>query len=431
MILDRKQKIGMLWRVLMVLLAVATAANVLPRKAMADLVAVPDVRRDRFTHEGKKIRFGNFNILPTLLIKNTVDDNALYSDKGPQTDDILDIQPGINILGHGTKMDLMLGYNLGVHENIRFNVQDFISHKFSGEFYSKPLGRRIFMRLADYLVKTSEPADIEILDKMNILDNEAAGEIGYVAPGEDLQVSFGYVNNYKTYTDIWNGSNFYGNGFEFKSRFNLSSRYRFLPKTQATFDFNYTRAKQTFGQDVYGGDVLSNGYRIVVGITGTFTRKLSLMANAGYSKIDFNIDSDSSDFVTELGLTYSLTKRFIARAGFARAVSYSIYSPYSKTYNYNVGLNYAFYRKLKVDLKLDLSDISFSGPVDNGAGLRRGDFDTRLEVTITYGFSNWISVIAGYKLQNRASNMIGPVQGTGSADFLRNTYLVGVGFNYF
>ena len=397
----------------------------------AQLVDVPSVKKDKFLQEGKRFRLGNFSVLPYMLFKNTVDDNALYSDKDERIDDMIDLQPGFDLMGHGSKMDFMLGYKFDYHKNVNYGVQDYFAHDLGTEFYTNPFGKRVFIRIADYFADTTEPADIEILTNMKVLDNEAAAEIGYRTPGEDLEMSLGYINNYKHYNEIWNGSSFFGNGFELKSRINLSSRYRFLPKTQATFDFNYTRAKQTFGQDFTGGAVLSNGYRMMTGITGAFTRKLSLNVRVGYTNIGFNIDQNASAFLTEVGLNYSFTNRLNMKTGYSRQINYSVFSPYNTTDSFDFLVGYAFHSKLKTSLKFQLDDIKFSGPVTNGLEQRRKDFDTKLILDIAYRLKEWLSIISGYQLQNRSSNMVGYLEGNGSADFMRNTYYIGFGFNHF
>ena len=412
-------------------IAIFVASNSVLSDSYAQIVASPSVKRDVVRNDAKSFKFGKFQFVPSLLFKSTFDDNALYSEDAKRKDCIINVKPGIDFMRRSGKVDFVTGYSLEGSKNVRNSVQDFLAHEFFTELYMTPFGKRLFFRASEELEKTSEPADVEILQKTHLFLNEAAVEVGYKTPGEDLEFTLGYINNYKSYDEIYNGYNFYGNGIQIKSKVNIGSRYRFLPKTQAMVDFNYTRASQNFNVSIYEGDLISNGYRFMVGISGSFTRKLNLITRLGYTKIDFDISQSASDLLAEVALNYIFSSKTRFQAGYGREIEYSIFSPYSKRNNYYIAVNYVLHRRWKVDLTVKFDDIDYSGPINNGAGDTRDDFVIRVNLEGAYRIKPWLSILFGYNLQTRNSNLVGVVLGPNSADFTRNTYYLGLGFNYF
>jgi len=391
----------------------------------------PNLSGEKSLEGLKMLKLGKFKIIPNLLFKSSIDTNALYADAGSRTDYLFDIIPGLDIAARGSRLDFMAGYKFVVHQNVKFDVQDYFGHDFRTELFTNPFNKRVFFRLHDDLSDTHDPADLEILDDTRIFSNDAEVELGYLTPGEDMQFAVSYVNTYKKYNDIFDGSSMLGNGIQFRSKVNLSSKYRFLPKTQAVFDFSYTRAKQEYSDDYLGGIVHSHAYRFSGGIVGAFTRRLSLTARAGYNRINFDINETASDLVAEFILNYYFSRKLKLSAGYARKVDYSVYSPYSSINNFTFSANYNFHRKWMIDLKYELDDINFSGPVSSGSGGTRSDFVNRVRVEINYKLKKWLNALVGYRLEARRSNLVGIIRGTGTADFTRNVFYVGVGFNYF
>ncbi len=408
-----------------------TGAFLWPLGLCAEMIRHPSISRDHSIKGLKRLRLGKLNLIPTFLFKGSMDTNALYSDTGKQRDAFFDIQPGLDMVGKGARLDVLAGYKFLVHKNARFSQQDYTGHDFRGELFSTPFTKRIYLQLIEDFRDTSEPADVEILNNTRVITNILNVSSGYITPGENLEISMGYVNTYKKWDEIFNGSDFFGNSVQLRSKVNLSSKYRFLPKTQATFEFDYTRANQTYNNSFLGGDITSNAYRTMFGLVGAFTRRLSIIAKLGFNRINFSIGESASDLVAEAGINYFLMRRFRINTAYSRKIDYSIYSPYSSINGFKFSVSYDFLRKWSVDLKFDLDDINFSGPVDNGAGEQRDDLVLRLRLEGAYRFKKWLSFILGYGIENRDSNLVGVVQGASSAEFLRHTVYFGLGFNYF
>lgn len=399
-------------------------------ESSAELIGEPSLVDKKSIKGLKRLKLGKFNIMPSLLFKAIGDTNALYADSNTRADAIFEVKPGVDIMAFGSKIDLLAGYSFLVHENVKADVQDFLGHEVTGEIFSRPFSKRMFIKLTDNMLNTAEPADPTILDNTAMLQNNLNISTGYITRGDDLQLSVGYLNSYRRFSDIYTGYMFYGRGVQVKSMVNLSSRYRFLPKTQATFNFEYTSAKQDYDDAFYGETLRSDQYRITAGLEGAFTRKLSILAKAGYNRIDYRNFEVASNFVTETAVNFLFTRKIKLRAGYARKADYSVYSPYSTIHTYTFYVDYKFSKKLRFKSELDMDDIDYSGPVQDAAGGTRDDFVIRYRFDTVYKLRPWLSFIMGYKLENRGSNAFNFVQGNSTAEFTRHSFYFGCGFNY-
>ncbi|MBU1784503.1 MAG: outer membrane beta-barrel protein [Candidatus Omnitrophica bacterium] len=178
------------------------------------------------------------------------------------------------------------------------------------------------------------------------------------------------------------------------------------PKTKALVEFDYKNLQYKSASGRNG-----NQYKIMVGVKGDLTAKLTGIIKGGYGYKKYN-DSDNTDFsnaVAHVALMYAFNDRTDITFSYNREAYESIYA----NNNYYTGdhfmsdINYHFggqFRDLAAKAELMLFHNYYPEEAV-GIDKKRDDFEWAAGLGLDYNIKEWISAGAGYRFQQRASNL--------------------------
>ena len=119
------------------------------------------------------IRMGKWMLHPNLSFYETYDTNLLFSDVAPRDDFGFVLTPGVDLILRSVRTEFLLGYRFKWVDQRTLNVQDYKAHSAFTRL-SYQFSRRFAFRAAESFEKTSDPADIEIPERIERLTNEAS-----------------------------------------------------------------------------------------------------------------------------------------------------------------------------------------------------------------------------------------------------------------
>jgi hypothetical protein len=176
-----------------------------------------------------------------------------------------------------------------------------------------------------------------------------------------------------------------------------------MPKTKALLEFTYTNLEYP---DASGRN--GNAYRVLAGVKGDITSKLTGIAKAGYKlkKYEKSTNEDYSGAAAEIDLMYVFNDRVDMLFGYTR-------EPFESTYsnnNYYTGdhflarLNYRFGNGFVAfaNGKYFHNDYPNVGAADTK---KRRDDEWVAGCGLDYFWKEWISTGAGYEFHQRASTI--------------------------
>ena len=261
------------------------------------------------------------------------------------------------------------------------------------------------------------------------MTNTAGGEVQYQTPAEDLDLRVRYSHTYQRYDSTLSALSFYNNKVVVTSRVNVSSHFRFLPKSVASGSVEYG---QTNFNDSATGGVTNNdskGISTMVGMTSQFTRKLSGSASAGVSILLFEAGPDQTAATAESNVRYSPNASFNVLAGYRRSFQVSTFTNYYELNEFRLEAFYKFARRFELNVKNTYSFLDFSGPNTNLDGSDRNDFLIRGSAGLSYAFIDWGRLKLEYETDYRNSNAVDTFGGA-SSDFIKHRVNVGVELYY-
>jgi hypothetical protein len=360
---------------------------------------------------------------------HSYDSNALYATSGPKGDYVLQVIPGGDYVWNSQRFHFTLGYRLTYRNNLDESVQDGIAQAatFEGRYR---LSRRISIGATERFERTSDPADIQIPDRLDRWTNEATGEVRYTTPGEDFDTTIRYTNAYQKYEGELAALSFFNNKVSMTSRVNISSRFRFLPKSVASATVEY-------GQTNFRDDPLavtenndSKGVGGKIGLTSQVTRKISLSADVGASSLFFDAGPDALGVTGGVSTSFRPNLKMSFLLGYQRAVQIATFTNYYNDHRFLFDSFWKFARKMQYNLKAAFDFVDFSGPNTIAPGEDRNDFVVQVLSGISYSVTEWCKARVEYQLDYRDSNAVNPMVGNAGAGFTKHRGNLGIDFYY-
>lgn len=374
------------------------------------------------------IRMGKWMLHPNLSFYETYDTNLLFSDVAPRDDFGFVLTPGVDLILRSVRTEFLLGYRFKWVDQRTLNVQDYKAHSAFTRL-SYQFSRRFAFRAAESFEKTSDPADIEIPERIERLTNEASAEVVHRTPAEDLETALRYTHMYQRYDFSGAEVASLSSNVAVTSRVNLASRFRFLPKSTLLLNGEYG-VTDFGGQGTAGFLSDSQGTSISAGLSSQFSRKIGASMQGGYSWLFFDSGADTSAFVGSVSANYHPGERFTIEAGYRKRLEQSSFTNYYEERTVNLDATARIARKVDAGVRSKYSFVDFSGPsllVDNE---RRKDKLFQTDVTLDYRFKEWIRPRLQYTFSVRDSNASNPLFNSQSADFSRHRISLGVEVYY-
>ncbi len=386
------------------------------------LTVFADVTEMHSTYSERETGFrlggrGRFHAILDVL--GTYDTNTLYSDINPQSDFVFDITPGAEFRWNSHKLEVDSGYRFNFHRNLEQTIQNDLAHRANIEGKYR-WSRRISTIVEEKFEKTTDPADVEIPERLARLTNEASAEILYSTPGKDLDFGLRYTNMYRRYDASLSALSYYNNKVSITSRVNISSHFRFLPKSVLFSNIEYGHNDFRDDPTTVNANSDSDGVTISAGIRSQFSRRFGAMVQMGTSLVFFDTGPNAYNVTGGVRGDYQNGRGLSLLFGYSRIAQISTFTNYREEHRFNLDWKLKIFRKFELSSQILFQLIDFSGPTTNIDGSARSDIVLQSTSTLKYSMRKWLDLLLRYQADWRSSNSIAPLFGTASADFLKH-----------
>jgi opacity protein-like surface antigen len=338
------------------------------------------------------------------------------------------VVPGADLVVTSPRVDLNTGYRFTLNEYAQSDVQDSQDHDAHLDL-SYRLSRRLVFKAGDHFLSTSDPADVEIPERVGRISNEARGEIRYVTPGEDLDLGIRYTNTFTEYDATLDALSYYNNKVAVTSRFNVSSQFRFLPKSTATASFEYGRTDFNEAEPPAVSNSDSQAIFLSAGLTSQFSRKFSASARIGGTLLYFDTGPDESTVVGGLDLQLQPAERLTFLLGYEYSSQISTFTNYHDDHVARVEARWKFARKFEAMEAFQVSYLDFSPPNVLPNGETRRDWVYQNLFRVSYAVVEWGKLRVEYQYDRRDSNAVTTI-GAASGDFTKHRATLGFDVYY-
>src|SRR5580765_993771 len=181
-------------------------------------VYTPPIYNFQGTQKETGIRLGRAKLHGVLGISNAYDSNVFFTDTDPSSDYVMKVVPGADLVLNTSRFYLQTGYRFTFRNNLENDVQDNQEHRANLDT-SYRLSRAFIVSLRDHYEKTSDPAGIDLLERIGRWTNNMETGVKYITPGEDLEVGIYYTNTYQQYDSNPNLLNYLNNKVSVISKF--------------------------------------------------------------------------------------------------------------------------------------------------------------------------------------------------------------------
>ncbi len=389
---------------------------------------VPEIYDNLGQYRRTGFRLGKGMLHGALGMTHGYDSNALYSGENAQSDYVFRLIPGVDFNWQGAKFSLLSTYRFTFQKQATHNLQDNNAHRAKVEA-RYDLSRRIRFSVENELDKTSDPADAEIPERVGRFTNRTEVEAIYQTPGQDLVNNLRYTHTYRKYDATLDALSYYNNKVSATSKVNISSTFRFLPKSIASGKIEYGRTDWNQpAATITNND--SHGLTLGVGLTSKFSRKLSASANLYYAAIFFEAGPDASTVAGDVSGTWEPNRRLDANLGYRYRVQVSTFTNYYNSHELFLDASWRFARRFELSLRTRYDFLRFSGPNTTATGENRNDFVIQLINSLSYQLVRWAKLRLDYRLDYRDSNATYPVLGTDTANFNKHGVRFGIDLYY-
>jgi len=365
-----------------------------------------------------------------LGLSNTYDSNALYSDQGAESDDVFKVIPGTDVSVAWKRLSVFSGYRYTFRKNIRENVQS--SNEQRAHFESNfRLSRTLLFTARDHIESASDPANIDLLERTNRFSNDAEAGFKYVTPGEDLELGIFYTHLYQKYDSTALTVGLLNHRVSITSRLNISSQFRFLPKSILFFngDYGKTDIRDVTISGPPVGD--SQGGSFSLGITSLLTRKVSFTFRGGTTLLFFDQGPDAKTIIGSVDTQYQPSSRTTFVLGYERSTQIRAFTNFEKSNRLRFDTQWQFGRKFKLVNNFRFSWLTFSDSTVTLGGLIRKDRVLQDVLSLGCDLNRWVNARLEYQIDRRASNAVTEVtHQVNDADFLKHQIGLVVEFYY-
>ena len=388
---------------------------------------------------GDGIKAGEGRMHPSLDLDLAFDTNPGYFRDGDALkayDLVLRIRPGITLSFPSDTVSFELNGKVGYDRY--FGVQYKNTSDLSsvvGEADLKlgfnPNGVFSFF-IEDVFSRTGDPRYTSLSGKFNRTDNEAKAHFQIKPGGGALMFDLAY-GFFIDWFDATSGDDTTALS-SYAHRAYFSGKWKFLPKTAVTVDFDadIRRYPNTYDDGTRNMDV--NAIRATVGMLGQITPAMSVVVKAGYGDtlLPTVTGYDGSDYRSVIGqveLTFQPGTTFI-QLGYSRNFQPVVLFAY-------FGQDRVYARfKQQIAGKLTLAaDVGFD-ILGYGQSMNAADTQDRLDYLISgsasveYFILDWLGVGLRYDVQGLFSDYTQPLAGAGGVGYNKHMFTLHVGIDY-
>ena len=387
---------------------------------------------------GIGIKAGEGRLHPAIDLDFIYDTNPGYypSDSWDLVSDLmLRIRPGITLSFPSSKVSFELSgkvgydYYFGIDDE-RTNDLSTVSGDADMRLGFNPDGQVSFF-IEDNFSRTGDPRYTSMAGRFDRTDNEAKAHLQIKPGGGALMfdVAYGFFIDWFDATESGNSAAM----SSYAHRIYFSGKWKFLPKTAVTVDFDSDLRRYPNSYSWGGKNVDVNAIRATVGMLGQITPTINLTVKAGYGDTLLSDSYGGDDFRSVIGqaeVTYRSGTTFIS-AGYVRG-----FQPVVMFVYFGQDRVYARYRqqlagKFTITADLGFSWLSYGTAIqqdtaDKGA---RADGLVVGGLSFDYHIQDWVEVGLAYDVQARFADWT-QVQGSASVDYNKHMFTLHAGVDY-
>ena len=231
--------------------------------------------------EPGNIKLGPFYVSPSLLVKEIYTDNLFFEKSNTKDDYKTVFSPGLKILLKPlNRHSILFAYEGIFTRHAEYNSEDTDDHRADGLIELDFKGG-LNLKAWDTYTKAHEPRSYSPTGKIVKFETNVAAASASYELSKRFKIKAEYSNSNINFSDAEN--NFRDRKEDFASGIVF---YRFLPKTSALIEYDFTRVKYDTNT-AYDSDVNS----VLAGVTWEVTDKITSTVKAGYLKKDFDSPS--------------------------------------------------------------------------------------------------------------------------------------------
>lgn len=285
----------------------------------------------------------------------------------------------------------------------------------------------VSVRPSTMLRRSNRPSFNEAGDPYRMLTNEARAEIGFHPGGAVRSDRLGFSSRLVGIHRLWS--------YDSQPSLNRSGvggllelKWNFLPKTAAfvTTSIQTVQYAERFAEPADSSEetdsqsslalenVDATPFRVVGGISGLITRRMSLLLQAGWGMSLHDRGESFSSVVGEARVTFDMTRRSRSSVGYRRDFGVGTFGNYFAFHGVDLKVGYdTSILRTEVRGFLQLNDYS---PVTNASGLlfidgaspdvvERDDVLYGGAATVGFDIASWFYAGLEYRLDARTSNL--------------------------
>jgi hypothetical protein len=385
---------------------------------------------------GIGIKAGEGRMHPAIDLDFIFDSNPGYfpSDNAALAYDLmLRIRPGITLSFPSSKVSFELSGKVGYDyyfglDRERTNDLSTVSGDADMRLGFNPEGQVSFF-IEDNFSRTGDPRYTSLAGRFDRTDNEAKAHLQIKPGGGALMfdVAYGFFIDWFDETTANTGGM-----SSYAHRVYFSGKWKFLPKTAVTVDFD-SDLRRYPNSTSWGKNVDVNAIRATVGMLGQITPTINLTVKAGYGDSllpDSYTGDDFRSVIGQIEVTYRSGTTFVS-AGYTRN-----FQPVVMFVYFGQDKVYARYRQQLAGKFTITADLGFHwltyGDAVEASTLAQGARADGLVIgglAFNYHIQDWVEVGLAYGVQARFSDWT-QVQNSAGVDYNKHLFTLHVGVDY-
>ncbi len=386
---------------------------------------------------GIGIKAGEGRMHPAIDLDLIYDTNPGYfpSDNSYLASDLmLRIRPGISLSFPSSQVSFELSgkvgydYYFGIDKE-RTNDFSTVSGDADMRVGFNPEGQVSFF-VEDNFSRSGDPRYTSLSGRFDRTDNEAKAHLQIKPGGGALMFDLAYGFFIDWFDDTSAESSALSS---YAHRIYFSGKWKFLPKTAVTVDFDSDLRRYPNSYSWGGKNVDVNGIRATVGILGQITPTITVTVKAGYGDTllpDGYAGDDYRSVIGQAEVNYRSGTTFIS-AGYVRN-----FQPVVMFVYFGHDRVYARWRQQLAGKFTISADVGFSW-MDYGTAIQQDTVDQGARadglviggLSFNYHIQDWVEVGLAYDVQARFSDWSQP-QNYGGVDYNKHIFTLHVGVDY-
>lgn len=358
---------------------------------------LPPVRDDILRGVG----IGEFVLVPMVGVSAAYHSNLFREDvsEGPSAATIVSVRPGLRLFNPDPSWVRLSWAAAG---GFHWYFSDDPKAREQGRYSAESTLRADFLprSMVGFFVQDTFLRDVQPRNDSSSATydrnfNHAEAGIQIRPGGGALEIALSYAFNFDLFDSFSAADLFYHEG-------RLLATWDFLPKTAVFLDANLRFLNWRNRLDGMRED--SMPLRAVAGVRGFVTRKISLMAKAGYAQGFLKAGSDYKTGVGEASVAFMPTAFTVIDLGYARSVEDSYYGRYFTDDHVHLSVQQQFARRVNITLWGAYSRLTFGAYTPPAGGdvtvnqTRRKDDVVRARAVVDFSIVRFVSVQLGYQM---------------------------------